>query len=82
MIVQASDDNQLFQEIDRSVIESCVGGYDSRPFESKIYLAAPFDEEYLTALKSAAVNENAVVHGKVSSAPETSATSGSVEEKN
>ena len=82
MIVLASDDNQLFQEIDRTVIESCVGGYDSRPFESKLYLAAPFSEEYLTALKSAVVNENSIVHGKVSSAPEASATLSSVEEKN
>ena len=72
----------MFQEIDRSLIESCAGGYDSRPFESKLYLAAPFNEEYLAALKSSAVNENAVTNAKLPAAPETSATLDSLEEKN
>jgi len=46
----ADDNNQLFKEIDRSTIETCAGGYDSRPFNSKLYLNAPFNTEFLAAL--------------------------------
>lgn len=35
--------NQLFQEVDQSVLETCVGGHDTRPFNSKSYLTAPFN---------------------------------------
>lgn len=46
----SDENNQLFKEIDRSTIETCVGGYDSRPFDSKLYLNAPFDAEFIAAL--------------------------------
>jgi len=46
----ADDNNQLFKEIVRSTIETCAGGYDSRPFNSKLYLNAPFNTEFLAAL--------------------------------
>eukprot|EP01037_Dinobryon_pediforme_P034068 gene34068-39820_t len=48
--IMADENNQLFREIDQSVLETCAGGFDSRPFDSKLFLAAPFHEEFLTTL--------------------------------
>lgn len=54
----ADENNQLFREIDQSVLETCAGGFDSRPFDSKLFLAAPFHEEFLTTLNASSVNES------------------------
>lgn len=41
----------LYQEVDMEVLETCVGGLDSRPFVSAAYLAAPFTQEYRGVLE-------------------------------
>lgn len=46
--------NRLYQDVDRSVLEPCVGGTDDRPFESKKYLSSPFNWDYLTILNNSA----------------------------
>ena len=38
---------QLESEIDLSQVEVGCGGTDPRPFDSSVYLRAPFDHEYL-----------------------------------
>ena len=37
---------QLMKEVDASVLETCVGGTDARPFHSATYLAAPFTTDF------------------------------------
>jgi hypothetical protein len=46
----------LYQEVDREVLETSVGGLDSRPFVSAAYLAAPFNKEYRSVLESHAAD--------------------------
>jgi hypothetical protein len=41
---------QLEGEIDLSQVEVGCGGTDPRPFDSSVYLRAPFDYEFLAAL--------------------------------
>jgi len=41
---------QLNQEVEREVLETCVGGLDERPFVSADYIAAPFHLDYLSIL--------------------------------
>lgn len=43
-------DNQLFHDADKSILESCVGGDDSRPFESAKYLRGAWDRDFLAIL--------------------------------
>jgi hypothetical protein len=45
-------DNKLYQDCDISILEPCVGGSDSRPFDSKMYLGAPFDEEFYATINA------------------------------
>ena len=46
-------DNRLYQECDVSILESCIGGSDTRRFESSIYLEAPFEQDFLSTLNQA-----------------------------
>lgn len=43
---------RLLEEIDVDVLESCLGGNDSRPFDSSAYLSAPLDKDFYTILNS------------------------------
>lgn len=43
-------DNQLFNEVDLNVLETCVGGNDAREFISKYYLEGAFDLDYKTII--------------------------------
>uniref|UniRef100_A0A7S3M0V5 CRAL-TRIO domain-containing protein n=1 Tax=Spumella elongata TaxID=89044 RepID=A0A7S3M0V5_9STRA len=50
---------QLNQEVDREVLETCVGGLDERPFVSADYIAAPFHLDYLSILNGVSTAEPA-----------------------
>lgn len=54
---------QLSKEIDAALLEKSVGGQDSRPFDSKQYLAAPFDQDFTTTLNLLAAGKAAVAKG-------------------
>ena len=43
---------QTKHELDHSVLETCIGGSDSREFDSKVYLDGSFDKDYLSLLDS------------------------------
>jgi hypothetical protein len=45
-----SKNNILYEEVDRSILEPCVGGSDARPFNSSIYVNGPFNHCYLTMI--------------------------------
>lgn len=47
-------DNQLFQEVDRNILELPFKGHDNRTFHSETYLNAPFDEDFLTTINNKA----------------------------
>jgi hypothetical protein len=51
----SKDSNQLFRDIDRAVLETAVGGEDSRPFETTSYLSSPFNQDYLATLNAQVV---------------------------
>jgi hypothetical protein len=42
---------KLQQDVGGDVLESCVGGKDSRPFVSSLYLAGPFEQDFRTILE-------------------------------
>jgi hypothetical protein len=42
---------KLMQDVGGDVLESCVGGKDSRPFVSSLYLAGPFEQDFRTILE-------------------------------
>jgi hypothetical protein len=49
--------NKLFEDIDRDILEPCVGGHDSRPYDSSVYLNAPFNQCFLTILNNSSTSE-------------------------
>jgi hypothetical protein len=49
----AKETNHLYHDADKTILESSVGGGDSRPFDSKKYLTSVFDKEYLATLNEA-----------------------------
>lgn len=49
----AKPDNQLFREVDGSILERSLGGGDERPFDSSVYLRGPFAKDYLAIINNA-----------------------------
>jgi hypothetical protein len=49
---------ELSKDIDLSVLESTLGGDDTRPFDSDRYLAAPFHYDFTTILNEETPREN------------------------
>jgi hypothetical protein len=48
------EQNQLFDEVDRNILETSVGGADDRPFVSETYLNGPFEQDYAAILGNTA----------------------------
>lgn len=49
-----SNSNRLYSDVDRNVLEPCVGGSDERIFDSKKYLSSSFHLDYLSILNQSA----------------------------
>jgi hypothetical protein len=60
---------KLMQDVGGDVLESCVGGKDSHPFVSSLYLAGPFEQDFRTILE----REEAVQRAGAAPAPAQSA---------
>lgn len=68
---------QLSQDVDPAVLETCVGGEDSRPFVSATYLGGPFELDYRSILdraEAAKAEGAAAVSAADSTADDTAAT--------
>jgi hypothetical protein len=62
--------SQLEADIDPSVLEADIGGQDSRPFNSSIFMDGPFHTDFLTALEARSELLSAMDSGKAA-APAT-----------
>ena len=50
--------NQLYADIDQSILETSLGGGDDRPFDTKLYLQGPFQKEMQAILSESANKES------------------------